>query len=207
MEYYEMSDSDKQIYFLRLFEPLRESLSRFALAKTNNREDAKDLVSETVLRAYTNLEKLKDERCFLSYLFSIASNIYKRQSRRKKLFGIFESEKLELIKDNGNNPETKTDVIFLYKALKKLPDKICEAIILFEISGLSIEEIAEIQGGTISGVKSRLKRGREKLADLLGVKESKQQHKNIIENYSYREKSSKIDINTELVIQTEKIYN
>lgn len=42
-----------------------------------------------------------------------------------------------------------------------------ETVILFEISGLSLEEIKKIQGGTISGVKSRLKRGRETLEILM----------------------------------------
>jgi len=41
-------------------------------------------------------------------------------------------------------------------------------VILFEISGLSLQEIVEIQGGSLSGVKSRIVRGRERLAVLLG---------------------------------------
>jgi DNA-directed RNA polymerase specialized sigma24 family protein len=35
--------------------------------------------------------------------------------------------------------------------------------VLFEISGFPLEEIRQLQGGTLSGVKSRLKRGREQL--------------------------------------------
>jgi RNA polymerase sigma-70 factor (ECF subfamily) len=51
--------------------------------------------------------------------------------------------------------------------LGKLPDKQKEAIILFEISGFKIAEIAEMQGATESAVKSQLKRGREKLTNIL----------------------------------------
>jgi len=38
-----------------------------------------------------------------------------------------------------------------------------EAIVLFELDGYSLEEIATIQGVTLSAVKTRLARGREKL--------------------------------------------
>ena len=59
------------------------------------------------------------------------------------------------------------DIQVLYAALDKLPVKQKEAVVLFEISGFSLEEIKNIQGGTLSGAKSRVKRGREKLAILL----------------------------------------
>jgi DNA-directed RNA polymerase specialized sigma24 family protein len=58
-------------------------------------------------------------------------------------------------------------VTLLYNALNLLPVKQRETVMLFEISELSIEEIRNIQGGSISGVKSRLTRGRERLTELL----------------------------------------
>lgn len=42
-------------------------------------------------------------------------------------------------------------------------------MILFEIVGLSLNEIQTIQGGSLSGVKSRLVRGRKHLARIMGV--------------------------------------
>jgi len=74
---------------------------------------------------------------------------------------------MENIPYRGANAETNLDVEILYKALQKLPASQAEAIVLFEISGFSLNEITEIQGGTLSGVKTRLKRGREKLASIL----------------------------------------
>jgi RNA polymerase sigma-70 factor (ECF subfamily) len=49
------------------------------------------------------------------------------------------------------------------RALASLPAVQREAIILFELDGFTIEEIAGLQGSTISAVKSRLARGRERL--------------------------------------------
>jgi RNA polymerase sigma-70 factor (ECF subfamily) len=58
-------------------------------------------------------------------------------------------------------------VHFLHVALAQLVDEQREAIILFEISGFSIKEIVEIQASSESAVKQRLKRGREKLVEIL----------------------------------------
>jgi RNA polymerase sigma factor (sigma-70 family) len=55
----------------------------------------------------------------------------------------------------------------LHKALALLPEAQKECIILFEISGFSIKEIMEIQRASESAVKQRLKRGREKLIEIL----------------------------------------
>lgn len=65
---------------------------------------------------------------------------------------------------------SKPDVEILYKALDKLPEKMKTTVIMYEISGLSLEEIREIQGGTLSGVKSRLVRGRTMLKEILTEK-------------------------------------
>ena len=55
----------------------------------------------------------------------------------------------------------------LYKAMNRLPEKQREAVSLYEISGFSLAEVQQIQGGSLSGVKSRITRGREALAEIL----------------------------------------
>ena len=55
----------------------------------------------------------------------------------------------------------------MYRALDKLPAKQSEAIILFEISGFSMKEIAAMQKRSEGAVKTTISRGRKKLKDLL----------------------------------------
>ncbi len=171
---------DKQEIFLELYEECRESLVRFAKSMTRNTEEAKDLVQETTLAAYERFETLKNHKAFLSFLFTIASRIYKRQLWRRRLFFNYSSDKdeediLGNLVAPCENPEDRYDIEMLNNALKCLPDKQREAVILFEIIGLKMEEIAEIQGGSISGVKSRVQRGRKELEDILvNNKETKQ---------------------------------
>jgi RNA polymerase sigma-70 factor (ECF subfamily) len=72
-----------------------------------------------------------------------------------------------IIADEASNIEARSELNEFYAALSTLPEKQREAVTLFEISGLSLNEIMEIQGGSLSGVKSRVTRGREELARLL----------------------------------------
>jgi RNA polymerase sigma-70 factor (ECF subfamily) len=150
--------------FWGLIEEHRASLWQYALALTRSRDDAKDLVSETVLAAHTSFPQLHDIKGFRKSIYTIASRIYKRKKWRSKIFTPLESvEQYE----GGGIAESSHDLELLMKALALLPPKQKEAVLLFEIAGLSLEEIREVQGGTLSGVKSRVKRGREELTRLM----------------------------------------
>jgi RNA polymerase sigma-70 factor (ECF subfamily) len=169
-----MNPEEKQIQFLELYEPCRESLVRFTKAMVKNSDEVMDIVQETTLKAYDGFEKLKNPQAFKSYLFTIASRIYKRSNWRKRLFSSFSSNdenepEYDNIVDNGTAPDVNHDVEVLRNAMMQLPDKQREAVTLFEISGLSLEEIRDIQGGSLPGVKSRVQRGRKKLAEIMGV--------------------------------------
>lgn len=156
----------KQRAFLELFEPIRKDLSRFVMAMANSSFDAKDIINETLLIAYESFGQVKEPAAFKSYLFTIASRIYKNGIVRSGRID-YKSELNESSLITRNMAEVELDVQSLYSALELLPEEQKEAIVLFEISGFKIAEIAEMQNCTESAVKSRLKRGREKLTEIL----------------------------------------
>lgn len=162
-------DRSRHERFLELLRPHQASLSRFARAMTRDAESARDLISETVLKAFENFDKIKDHQSFLSYLFTIAVRTHQRDAKRQARFSNEELESFASHRATTPSPEVAVDVRILYEALAQLPEKQREAVIMFEIAGLSLEEIRVIQGGSLSGVKSRIARGREALGDLLGV--------------------------------------
>ncbi|MBS1537886.1 MAG: RNA polymerase sigma factor [Bacteroidetes bacterium] len=160
----------KQDRFLRLLAPVQESLERFALFLTRNREDARDLVSETLLHAYSKLESLRDEITFQSFIFTIARRtFYNLKSRTRRFEHIEHNEIDELFCGGGIAPDVAIDVQFLYKALDSLSDVQREAVIMAEIMGFSHKEIQKIQGGTVTGVKVRIYRAKKQLAKILGA--------------------------------------
>jgi RNA polymerase sigma-70 factor, ECF subfamily len=167
MIYSEMEDQTKQEKFLDLLDPHRDSLYMYARALEKNREDAEDLCSESILTCYEYFHKLKDESSFRAYLFKVARHKFRRKKRRSQRFDNYDEETAENMISNDIQPDLPADIKILYEALELLPVKQKEAVVLFEISGFSIKEISKIQGGTLSAVKSRIKRGREKLIEIL----------------------------------------
>jgi RNA polymerase sigma factor (sigma-70 family) len=156
-------DKDK---FLGLFEPVYDSLWRFILSTARNRQDAKDILSESILLTYSNIGKLRNESSFKSFIFTIAvrerTRFYKNNSKTK----LFDNENIPELVGGLNNPEISTELNLLYETLNQLPDKQKEALILFEIHGLAREEIAKLQGTTVLNVKMRLYRARKFLEKL-----------------------------------------
>ena len=156
----------KQDEFLALYEPEREKLERFVLFLVRNRNDAKDIISETLLIAYERFEMIRDRKAFLSFLFTIASRLHREWRRQARK--LTPEEKIpEKIFSQQMSPEDSTDVQILLEALRSLPEKYSEAIILAEIMGFSHKEIREIQGGTVAGVKVRIFRARSMLRKIL----------------------------------------
>jgi RNA polymerase sigma-70 factor, ECF subfamily len=163
--------TDNHTAFLKLLEPARASLYRYALAVTTDPEDAKDLMSDTILLAYEQFHKLRDSSKFLHLLLVIASRLTRRRRWRSKRMTAVSAEMLEQLSITCESIERKADLALALDALKLLPQKQRETVILFDVLDLSLEDIRKLQGGTLSGVKARLSRGRAALALHLGVRQ------------------------------------
>ncbi|MES2588776.1 MAG: RNA polymerase sigma factor [Bacteroidota bacterium] len=158
---------NKQEEFLKLYEPVHERFERFCRVRVYGNMDFRDLINETLLLAFEKMETLRSKDAFLHFLFGISIRILANSNKKKKEEGIKSEQDFIHLKDSGISPETQTDFHFLYQALSKLPIEQGESLILFEIAGFSIKEIADLHQASESAVKQRLKRGREKLAEIL----------------------------------------
>lgn len=157
----------KQDRFLRLYKPIHDRFERFCRARVYGDMEFKDLMNDTLLVAYEKLDTLKSEKAFLSFLFSISVRILANNHKKKKAETFESEEKFASFSDESANTERDTEVYLLHKALALLPEDQRECLILFEISGFNIKEIAVIQNASQSAVKQRLRRGRLKLTEIL----------------------------------------
>ena len=148
---------------MEMYTPCHQAFIGYCRGLTSNREDARDLAGEAVLIVFENLEKLRKKDSFKAYLFGVARRLRLHQYRRNRFRGEYDEKVAEMLPGHDSPPDTNHDVEVLYNLLGKLPPKQRESIVLFELSGFSLEEIRHLQGGTLSGVKSRLTRGREQL--------------------------------------------
>jgi len=160
-------EKEKQEEFMALYRPCHEAFCRYCHGLTGNRDDAGDLVGDTVLVALENFAKLRKKESFKAWLFGIARRLMLHVYRKEKFRGKYKEEDAILLPDTEPPPDIHPDIKVLYTAFGQLPLKQREALTLFELSGFSLEEIRDVQGGSLSGVKTRLRRAREKLREIL----------------------------------------
>ena len=162
-----MTSKEKQQHFMQAYEKMHVGFVKYCKAHAYGIMDYKDLHSEAVTRAFEGFEKLKNKTQLPAYIYGITKNIIKNELRKKSNANRYEHYKAQEEPIINNNAEQNLNINTLYRALKQLSSEQKEAIVLFEISGYSIKEIAEMQKSTVSSVKQRLKRGREKLLQIL----------------------------------------
>lgn len=158
---------NKQNQFLKLYNPIKKELEKFVLSLTLNRNDAKDLVGDTILYTFKSFEKIKKKDSLKSYLFTTAYRLYISQKEKYKRSEY--KNPVEFAKLAGSTlcSDKKHDINLLYKALEMIPEKHKDAIVLAEIFGFKHKEIADMQNTSISNVKSRVHRAKIELEKLL----------------------------------------
>lgn len=159
--------------FLALYKSVHEQLVRFCGSHAYGIMETDDLVQETVLQTMQGFERVKDKSRLIYFMIGVANNIIKNELRRKKFDGKISEAQLKKIESIVSEPSMALDIQYLYEAMNRLPLKMKEALILFEINGFSMKEIAEIQTSSESAVKTSVSRGREKLRMILLKKEIK----------------------------------
>jgi RNA polymerase sigma-70 factor, ECF subfamily len=130
-----------------------------------------DLLQETLLRAMRAVTGFRGECAFRTWLLGIATSVARDEQRRarRSIWRLFlEPEELdEAPACAGRGAEAYADLAAVHRALDRLSPRLREVVILFELEGASLAEIAAELGVSIHTVGSRLRRGRERLRELL----------------------------------------
>ncbi len=162
-----LKKEDIQTEFMRHYQPLHQGFTRFCSARSYGLMETEDLVQESILTAYSNFHKLRNPQALMAYLMRVAVNHVNTKARRLKFSAEMDKQAFNRLLDIAPNAEIALDASILYKSLRNLSPKLREPLELFEISGFSIAEIAEMKGMTESAVKVRLHRARKQLKNEL----------------------------------------
>jgi len=141
-------------------------LRRYARALRRNREDADDLVQDTLERAWSRASLWQGVNDMRTWLFSIMHNLHVDALRRGRL----DTVDLDDAVPEVPVAPAQTDrlaVRDLGAALAALPAEQREVLLLVALEGMAYAEVAETLGIPIGTVMSRLSRGREKLRGLM----------------------------------------
>lgn len=139
-----------------------------------SREDARDLVQEAFLQAFSRLKSFQGASAFYTWLYRIAFNMslsWKRRQRPKFSIDHARDEAGDEPIDHGARPEQVLDqqerARQVRRALAALNDEHRRVLVLREMEGASYETIAEILDIPIGTVRSRLHRARLELREVL----------------------------------------
>ncbi len=147
-------------------------IHRFIVSRTRPPLDPDDLVQEVFLRAVSEKQNLRNPHAVSSWMFTIARNVITdayRKAQRTELH-----ENMEFFPaDSSFTPEDlpgddfRSLVRCIHPMLEKLEEPYRQAVYLNEIEGRTQAEIAAASGISVSGVKSRVQRGRQQLHSLI----------------------------------------
>ncbi len=150
---------------------IENNLQSFAMSFTRNREDARDLTQETMLKAITYRSYYTPQTNFKAWVFTIMRNIFINQYRRNvKSRTIFDGSKdLFLISNSAGHEETPLEIISAKDINSKISTLGEDYKEPFELhfKGFKYKEIADKLNIPIGTVKSRIFIARKKLMDLL----------------------------------------
>lgn len=136
---------------------------RYARGLSGSVADGDDLLQEALLHAWKAYPQLRDPARFRYWLLRIIGNTHRTWARRMQIRRWFSLDHAAEIPARGGLAFEEKEIV--RQALRKVPRVQRQALVLFEVLGMSVEEIANVQKATPSAVKSRLSRGRMSLRD------------------------------------------
>lgn len=155
----------KEISFRNDVLPLKDKLFRLALRITLNREEAEDIVQDTLIKVWNSRNKWQQLDSIEAYSLTIARNLsLDRIKKMENQNGSLEDEKTER-PDTTSNPsermiqKDKLDIV--KRMIDELPEKQRSCIQLRDIEGKAYKDIALILGITEEQVKINIFRARQ----------------------------------------------
>jgi len=151
-----------------LVDKYKGAVHALAYRKVRNFEDAEDIAQEAFLKAYQNLESLKQPHCFASWLYAITANcarmwLRKNQKRRQTAVALEEVSQADLAVFSIQAHSAKGEQELVHDAINALPESYRLPISLHYLGGLSCHEIASFLGTSTNAILVKLHRARQKL--------------------------------------------
>lgn len=156
-----LTDKDTFCEHIRLCEKSMYSLA-FSIVK--NDSDAGEIISESIYRAYKNLDTLKNENSFKPWILRIVHNTAVETIRKNSK--IIPMEETQDIPDDSSENDITTRLT-VCEAVNCLKQPYRTVVVLFYYENLSVSKIAQITSTNIGAVKKQLSRARKMLREIL----------------------------------------
>lgn len=167
-------EKDPNPEFSRLFADYHDRVFRIILRLTGDPADAEELTQDTFIKVNKHLSSLEQQEKISSWMYRIATNValdHVRQRSFKEGRKQLNLEDAEIdLPAAGSNAGTELDRSETNKCVRQyaeqLPDQYRAVLVLHELEGLSLQEVAEATDSSLDATKVRLHRARKKFASL-----------------------------------------
>ncbi len=159
--------------FAELVGIYQDKLYHMAYRMLNNRQEAEDVVQDTFLRVYKNLDRYDEALKFSTWIYRIATNLCIDRLRRRKPTYSLDAESSEhegldgysMLPGDDRTPEAELILSdtqrIVHQAIESLPAKYKTVMMLRYIHDLSLQEVGDILDMPVTTIKTRVHRGRE----------------------------------------------
>ncbi len=156
---------------LKLYTLYCDAMFNIANRYLKDEEEAKDVLQDSFLKAFTKLRTLTEQLNFGAWLKRIVINQCIDRLKRKKIETIsIEVTSLEIIDETDWYFNSKITKEMIIKAIESLPDKYSLVLKLYLIEGYDHGEISEILGIAVKTSRTQLRRGKLQLQVKLNIK-------------------------------------
>jgi len=163
--------NDKEQYFTKIYEELKDKIYRLCLGFIGNTSDADDLFQEVLIRIWNSLDSFRGESAINTWIYRITTNtalsLINKIKKSKKRHTNLLPKNLKTENTEKHSSFGQEDVRKLYQAISSLKE-IDRIIISLVLEDISYKEIAEITGISVSNVGVRINRIKKALAKKIG---------------------------------------
>jgi len=150
----------------KVWEEYHSRLRAFITRRISDDTAAEDVLQNIFLKMHTALPSLKDAQKLQSWLYQITRNAVIDYYRLQKPTVDFPEWLTEPVPDSGEKAIQELSSC-LQPMIQMLPEIYRETIILSELQGMKAREVAHVQGISLTAAKSRVRRGRALLKEML----------------------------------------
>jgi RNA polymerase sigma-70 factor, ECF subfamily len=158
--------------FAWIFQTYRQAIHRYVSRMLNDDLAAEDVTQEVFIRAHRSLSRFDQRSLFTSWLFQIAKNriVDEHRARARRPSQAVESDERSVVPPSAEpDGETREIVSAIWRSVAALDDRLKNALLLRDVSGLSYREIAEVLEIDIGNVKWRIFKAREAVQNDLAL--------------------------------------
>nr|WP_026264194.1 RNA polymerase sigma factor SigW [Paenibacillus terrigena] len=161
--------------FAEIVELYKDKIFHLAYRMLSNRHEAEDVVQDTFLRVYKNLDRYDENQKFSTWIYRIGTNLCIDRLRKRKPTYSLDAEMNDqegvdgysILPSDDRTPESELLLSetqqLIRQAIESLPAKYKTVMVLRYLQELSLQEISDVLDMPVTTIKTRVHRGREYL--------------------------------------------